>query len=528
MLRALRTWLTASRHEKVQRYLRANPEALSALVRDDAVLYATAYNQAVMEASEDVHRKTMDYPILNQLGHGGRQTLGQTLPKVSPFNLRKFSEYPPARRAINALCNPILDMPWVIEPIPEQQIGTQRISDIEPTPEQQVHVTIAEQVLRHPNDDDSWRVLLEQVLEDLVVGGYGAMEVQASGDPIRPVWLFPVDGQSVRINVQWAKDKATFRYTQSLGYVGQSVGTQDVIKLDDDELIYMRLNPRTNTPFGLGYLETAFLAVNAWLGSFEYAERRASNMTPNFGIFLGENLDIATVRRWQQYWEQEIEGYGKVPILGGGKQPQVWNMQGTGQDQLFLAWQEHLIRIIAMAFGVSPMKLGLERDVNRSTAHTQAANDWETIAPVANVVQDHLTRRLLWKRLGFHDLRFRWIVRTQDEERQSDILYRRWEMNSITVNEIREMYEQPPMPTAFGTMTRAEVEAYIQGMQQGALGGLPGGPAWGEPGFAEDEQDGQDEAPPIEERPELLDRAHRLLDAYDDDLERAVLGRVAT
>ena len=29
-------------------------------------------------------------------------------------------------------------------------------------------------------------------------------------------------------------------------------------------------------------------------------------------------------RRWQHYWENEIEGYGKVPILGGGKQPSVF------------------------------------------------------------------------------------------------------------------------------------------------------------------------------------------------------------
>ena len=30
------------------------------------------------------------------------------------------------------------------------------------------------------------------------------------------------------------------------------------IELDDDELIYIRLNPRTHTPFGLGRLEVAF------------------------------------------------------------------------------------------------------------------------------------------------------------------------------------------------------------------------------------------------------------------------------
>jgi hypothetical protein len=450
-------WFKRRRAFNMAAAVRDNPDAVLEVVRQDPVLLGTAMNNLMMEAASDQSfRRSLQYPILNQLGYGGRRTTGTTLPKVTPFNLRRFSEYPPARRAINAICNPILDMPWTIEPIP---LGGGKASP-DPTPEQLVKIAIAERVLSQPNDDESFRVVLEQVLEDIVIGGYGAMEVVQSMEELRPLYLYPVDGQSLRVNIHWKGEKDVPRWTQSLGYVGMSVGTHDLVELLDEDLIYIKLNPRTNTPFGLGYLETAFQTVNAFIGAFEYAERRASNMTPAYGIHIGENMTPDQVRRWQQYWEQEIEGYGKIPILGGGRQPSVMHFGVSGEDQLFLKWQEFLIRVIAMSFGLSPMKLGLETDVNRSTALVQQSEDWDTVAPVANTVQDYITRKLVWKALGCYDLRFKWLVRDLDEKAQAEVLLNQWEMNSVTINEIREYYERPPLP--YGDILKMQAEILVQ------------------------------------------------------------------
>ena len=41
--------------------------------------------------------------------------------------------------------------------------------------------------LEEPNAADSFRVLWEQVLEDLLVGGFGAVEMEATGDPAAAV-----------------------------------------------------------------------------------------------------------------------------------------------------------------------------------------------------------------------------------------------------------------------------------------------------------------------------------------------------
>ena len=45
--------------------------------------------------------------------------------------------------------------------------------------------------------------MIEQVIEDALTGGYGAIEMEPTGDPERPAMLWPVDGASIRINPRW-------------------------------------------------------------------------------------------------------------------------------------------------------------------------------------------------------------------------------------------------------------------------------------------------------------------------------------
>ena len=432
--------------------LRQAPALAAAAVRSEIDLVAMAQLQ----------RQSLAYPILTQMGYGGKHPLSTALPKPTAFNLRRWSEYPPARRAINAICNPLLDLPWQIVPTEArlEELPLEKLPG-----ELRQRIMRATAMLTRPNNQDSWRVWLEQVLEDICIGGYGAVEIGMVGvldveDEPRPAFLWPVDGQSVRINVEWDGQPHTIRYTQSLGYVGLTVATHDPVAFTDHELLYFRLNPRTHTPFGFGYLECAFNAINAYIGAFDYAQRKASNATPNFLIFLGENTDIPTTRQWSQYWQQMIEGYGKAPIIGGGREPKVLDLTGSmSQDPLYLKWQEWIVRQIALAFGLSPMKLGLERDVNRTTAETMAIEDWETIAPVAQTVADGLTSHLFWHVLGWDDIRFKWVIHTTDTLRQSEVLRNRYDSDSITIDEQRQSWGDPPLPNGRGQWTKTEWEA---------------------------------------------------------------------
>lgn len=454
---SFRTWLTQRRERKATHYLAAHPTVALDILRGAPALIAAALNtNGDLAAAAELQRQSMAYPILTQMGFGGRHPLSSSLPKPGPFQLRRFSEIPPARRAINAICNPILDLGWDI--LPCDDVLSDKKKEDWPEDMRQ-RIAIGTRCLQQPNNQDSWRVWLEQVLEDICVGGYGASEIKLSNDAERPLWLWPVDGQSIRINVEWDGNPNTIRYTQSLGYIGLSVAMQDPIQLTDSDLMYIRLNPRTHSPFGLGYLEVAFSTINAYIGAFEFAQRRASNATPNFLIFLGENVDIPTTRQWAQYWQQLIEGYGKAPIIGGGREPKVLDLAGgASTDPLYLKWQEWIVMQVALAFGLSPMKLGIEKHVNRSTSETLILQDWETVAPVAQTVADSFTYKILHKTLGWEDLCFRWRIRTTDDLRQSEILRNRWDSNELTIDEQRASWGDAPLLDGRGQWTKAEWE----------------------------------------------------------------------
>src|SRR5438128_1541509 len=201
-------------------------------------------------------RRTVPLPsILNTYG-----PRPDAYPKPSPANLRRFAETPVARKAINTIKDQIAGMRWRIQPRPGRG---------EQLPDADLHIRILTDNFDAPNPDDSFRSLTEQVLEDVIVGGFGAIEVESTGDPEHPLSLWPVDGATIRIKGDWDGLPGSPHYVQ----VTNRYGAQAQVPLNDDELIYIRLNPRTHTPFGLGRLEVAFETVNAFLGANRYAAR---------------------------------------------------------------------------------------------------------------------------------------------------------------------------------------------------------------------------------------------------------------
>src|SRR5436305_7223424 len=150
-------------------------------------------------------RKTLALP--SRLGPcGGRL---ENLPKPTPANLRRFAETPIARKAINTVKDRIAGMKWRIQPkngraLPEIPNGAERIA-------------LLADNLDAPNSDDSFRSFAEQVLEDIIVGGFGAVELQLSGDAARPLLLYPVDGATIKMRPDWDGDPQSVRYAQATG-----------------------------------------------------------------------------------------------------------------------------------------------------------------------------------------------------------------------------------------------------------------------------------------------------------------------
>ena len=86
--------------------------------------------------------------------------------------------------------------------------------------------------------------------------------------------LWPVDGATIRMRADWDGEPDSPRYVQETGRFG--AGEQ--ITLRDNELSYIRLNPRTHTPFGLGRLEVAFETIHDFLSAHRYAARTGEQL----------------------------------------------------------------------------------------------------------------------------------------------------------------------------------------------------------------------------------------------------------
>ncbi len=399
--------------------------------------------EAGIEASEEqvAKRKTLALPsILTPY-----RTPSNALPKPTPVNLRRFAETPLVRRAINVLKDRIASLDW--------QVRLKRgfpMSDVANVGER---MQALRRALEEPNASDSFRTLVEQVLEDALVGGFGAIEMELTGDPWKPFDLWAVDGATIEINPKWDGRAESVRYAQRT----ELPGSNAQVFLRDDQLIYLRMNPRSHTPFGLGPLEVAFETVNMFLAAQRFAGNLASNAVVQYALWLNETTPVEHERliRW---WQDEIEGTGRVPLLSTEQKPEVLRFASGTDADLRLNWQEFLIRMVANAFSLPPMLLGLEREVNRTTAAEQADEAFRSaVVPLAKLLAEHLTRDLFAKRLGWREFEFVFNeLDAPDELTELQVQTQLLAAGVLTVNEVRSMRGLAPLEVAQATEIAAE------------------------------------------------------------------------
>lgn len=425
--------------------------------------------QAVRDGKFDiVDRRSWQYPYLPEALH----RLNQPILKNTPYNLRRFSETPVPRRAINLIKNTILSLDWVIEPTKE---------NVRITPEMKKRIDIATDCLEHPNNVDSWWTMAEAVIEDIIVGGYGVMEPRLTPFYKRPFKLWAVDGSTIRIYADWSEGTPDRpHYAQMTGLKGE----RGIVAFLHDELIYIRDNVRTNTPFGLGKLEVAFNTVNAFLGVQDMAAKAGSDQVHKTWLWWEAPQNPAHVQTIRRHIQNELEGQAKVSLMAGMKKPEVIEVTPVTEQDLLLNWQQLLIRIIANAFDLSPFALGLERDVNRNTAGAMQESDFKnSVVPMAHRLEERITRDILHGLLGWKDLQFTFKgMDDPDAMTKVMIQQRLYMMDAVTTDEIREDNDKRPLPGGWGRLTssqkmilQAEAGGMIKGGSSAGLGSSSSG-----------------------------------------------------
>src|ERR1051326_1714951 len=140
--------------------------------------------QGPVSANANQKRRTRALPL-----YIGSAPTRDGIPKPTPANLRRFAETPVARKAINTVKDRIAGMRWRVQPKNGRALAE--------LPDGAARIRALTDNFDSPNSDDSFRSLCEQVLEDVIVGGFGAIEIQQTGSADRPLALWPVDGATI-------------------------------------------------------------------------------------------------------------------------------------------------------------------------------------------------------------------------------------------------------------------------------------------------------------------------------------------
>lgn len=389
----------------------------------------------VSAAGAEGARKTVAAPLAGSIFSPIRAGLpANVMPKPTAANLRRFAETPAARRAINCIKDRIACMEWRIELRPD--------AGAENADTRAERARALRRALEAPNESDSFRTLVEQVIEDVLVHGGGAAEVETTGDVARPVRIYPVDGATIQVNARWTGDALEPRYAQLTG----SLGKDGRMPLLDSELMYVRLNPRTHTVFGLGKLEVAFETISHFLQAHRYGARLAANGVAQYAVWVQDRTPEQH-ERLIQWWQDEVEGTGRVPVMSSETKPEVLRFAGGTDADLRIQWQEFLLTMVANAFDLPAMLLGVSKDVNRSTAQEMAQEAFlNAVVPLAKLIADHLTRDVIAKRLGWDDLRFVWNeLESRDETIEVEIQTKLLAAGVLSIDEVRAMRGLPAL-----------------------------------------------------------------------------------
>ena len=113
--------------------------------------------------------------------------------------------------------------------------------------------------------------------------------------------------------------------------------------------------------------------------------------------------------------------------------------------------------MIANAFELPPMLLGLQNDVNRSTAGEMADQAFQSaVVPVAKLLAEHITRDLFAKKLGWREFEFCFnALDSRDESEEVEIQTALLRAGVLSIDEVRQMRGLAPLSQAALSQTQA-------------------------------------------------------------------------
>lgn len=385
----------------------------------------------------------------------------ESLLKMNEQNIRGFSRSAIPHRAISLIRDSVLAQNWRVVPA---NAGDKR--------SYKSAIKAVENIIRKPNEYDTYRTFWGQVISETLIGDNGAAEIVFTGDSKQPIKLYPVNGFALRACTGFFSDPANNpRFIQEINGVKKA-------ELEDKDVLYISHTKTVDSPFGWSPIEASFREISALLEVEEYAKAQTSNAVPKNALYLGEGVSETDLQAFRKYWREDVQGRGEMAIIGGSKGASALQIGADGDENLFMQWQGHLITIIALAFSIDPKKLGQGSNTDRSTVEEQNESTLnEAIRPYCLLIADEINKKILG-RLGLDKiLRFEYVFEDTLEQKakKQTMLTEQWNNNGITLFEYRSALGLPVLDSKYSNMTQAEMKSAINkeyAVQTGGFNGL--------------------------------------------------------
>lgn len=367
-----------------------------------------------------------------------------TIPRNPSYRqLREFAKNPIVSQPIEAVKDRIAKMEYEIRPKVRGRKYTKQIK-------------LIKNIIDNPNIDQTRRKFEAMILDDILTLDAGAFEVCKSKNPNHPLFLYPIDGATVQHVVP-------MDYTDIDGYKYMQINDNGNTYFTRSELCFLAKNNFTHKPFGLSPVLKAYDYIRYYIEGIDKTNEDVNTKTSGMLINLGETATSDEVEKFREYFMNEIEGTGRVPIVGGTKGLDTKQIRSFTEDALYQSWFNLLITMVCSAFPY-PVEKMINVSADRSTTEDfEIRIIEELVKPYANLLEDAYNTHVI-NVLGFGDiLEFKYVY--EDSESLKTQKWTRFNnaftTGTITINEWRTGVGFSPLISDYANLAGDERKAVI-------------------------------------------------------------------
>ncbi len=358
--------------------------------------------------------------------------------KVVDFGtLRALSErYDIARACINRRKRQVEGVDWWIEPVNKS----------EKADKYKVQIKTITDFLKAPGGRFArFKEFINEIIEDLLVLDAASIWKEKTGAK-KIIKLVTVDASTIRLRVM--EDGST---PEPPKYAFQQwIKGRKVAEFTVDEMMYLMMNPRSNTPYGMSPMECLILGVDAALRSqlYNLSMLTEGNIPEGF-LAVPDTWTPKQIQEFQTYFDSMIAGVPRqqqrIRIIPGGK--------GVGytptkkpEEMRFLEYEKWLLLKTCALFDVPPHDIGFTENLPLATAKVQQEVAMKFgLTPMLETLKEFFNK-IIQEDFGLKHLEFIWhSLDKKDELRDAEVFEKLIPLGVVSVDEVRMQNDMEPI-----------------------------------------------------------------------------------